>query len=80
MSSRNVEIIRGGFEALSEGGVEALVPLIHPEFEMTTPANLAAEPDTYRGPEGSAATSTPSTTQWTRSASSRGSSERWEGA
>jgi ketosteroid isomerase-like protein len=52
MSSRNVEIIRGGFEALSEGGVDALMPLIHPEFEMTTPANLAAEPDTYRGPEG----------------------------
>jgi ketosteroid isomerase-like protein len=52
MSSRNVEIIREGFEALSEGGVDALMPLIHPEFEMTTPANLAAEPDTYRGPEG----------------------------
>jgi ketosteroid isomerase-like protein len=52
MASRNVEIIRGGFEALNEGGAEALVPLIHPEFEMTTPANLAAEPDTYRGAEG----------------------------
>jgi ketosteroid isomerase-like protein len=52
MSGRNVEIIRGGFEALSEGGVDALLPLIHPEFEMTTPANLAAEPDTYRGAEG----------------------------
>jgi ketosteroid isomerase-like protein len=52
MSGRNVEIIRDGFEALSEGGVEALLPLVHPEFEMTTPANLAAEPDTYRGPEG----------------------------
>ena len=52
MSSRNVEIVRGGFEALNEGGVEALLPLVHPEFEMTTPPNLAAEPDTYRGPEG----------------------------
>jgi ketosteroid isomerase-like protein len=52
MSSRNVEIIRGGFEALNEGGVEALLPLVHPEFEMTTPPNLAAEPDTYRGTEG----------------------------
>jgi ketosteroid isomerase-like protein len=52
MSSRNVEIVRGGFEALSEGGVDALLPLIHPEFEFTTPSNLAAEPDTYRGPEG----------------------------
>ena len=52
MSSRNVELVRGGFETLSEGGVEALLPFIHPEFELTTPANLAAEPDTYRGPEG----------------------------
>ena len=52
MSSRNVELIRGGFDALNEGGVEALLPLVHPEFEMTTPANLAAEPDTYRGPDG----------------------------
>jgi ketosteroid isomerase-like protein len=52
MSSQNVELVRGGFEALSEGGVEALLPFIHPEFEVTTPANLAAEPDTYRGHEG----------------------------
>ena len=28
------------------------MPLIHPEFEVTTPPGLAAEPDTYRGPEG----------------------------
>ncbi len=52
MSSQNVELVRGGFEALSEGDVEALLPFIHPEFEVTTPANLAAEPDTYRGHEG----------------------------
>ncbi len=52
MSSRNVELVREGFETLNEGGFEALLPLVHPEFEMTTPANLAAEPDTYRGPEG----------------------------
>jgi ketosteroid isomerase-like protein len=52
MASGNVEIVRGGFEALREGGVDALLPLIHPEFELTTPPNLAAEPDTYRGPEG----------------------------
>jgi ketosteroid isomerase-like protein len=52
MSSQNMELVRGGFEALSEGGVEALLPFIHPEFEVTTPANLAAEPDTYRGHDG----------------------------
>jgi ketosteroid isomerase-like protein len=52
MSESNVELVRQGFEALNEGGVEALMPLIHPEFEVTTPPGLAAEPDTYRGPDG----------------------------
>ena len=32
--------------------MEALLTLIHPDFEVTTPPGLAAEPDTYRGPEG----------------------------
>ena len=32
--------------------MEGLLPFIHPEFEVTTPADLAAEPDTYRGPDG----------------------------
>jgi ketosteroid isomerase-like protein len=52
MSSQNVELVRGGFEALSEGGVEALLAFIHPEFEVTTSADLASEPDTYRGHAG----------------------------
>jgi ketosteroid isomerase-like protein len=52
VTTDNTELVRTGFEALSEGGVDALLPLIHPEFELTTPPNLAAEPDTYRGPEG----------------------------
>jgi ketosteroid isomerase-like protein len=52
VTADNTELVRAGFEALSEGGVEALLPLIHPEFELTTPASLAAEPDTYRGHEG----------------------------
>jgi uncharacterized protein len=52
VTADNTELVRAGFEALSEGGVEALLPFIHPEFEVTTPANLASEPDTYRGHEG----------------------------
>ena len=52
MADDNVELVRQGFEAVNEGGVEALLPFIHPEFVVTTPAGLAAEPDTYRGPEG----------------------------
>ena len=52
MPEDNVELVRAGFEALREGGVEALLALIHPEFEVTTPAALTAEPDTYRGHDG----------------------------
>jgi ketosteroid isomerase-like protein len=48
----NVEIIRGGFEAFNDRGVEGILPLIDPDFEVTTPPNLAAEPSTYRGEEG----------------------------
>jgi ketosteroid isomerase-like protein len=52
VSEENVELVRQGFEAMRGGDVEELLPLIHPEFEVTTPPGLAAEPDTYRGPEG----------------------------
>jgi ketosteroid isomerase-like protein len=52
VSDDNLEIVRRGFEALAEGGVEGLIPFIHPEFEGIAPPELASEPDTYRGPEG----------------------------
>jgi ketosteroid isomerase-like protein len=52
VAESNLDLVRRGFEILDQGGVEALLSFIHPEFEVTTPAGLAAEPDTYRGPEG----------------------------
>jgi ketosteroid isomerase-like protein len=52
MAATNVELVRRGFEAMSEEGVEGMLPFVHPDFEVTTPASLAAEPDTYRGREG----------------------------
>jgi len=52
MSETNLELVRQGFEAMSAGDPDAMMPFIHPEFEVTTPPGLAAEPDTYRGPEG----------------------------
>ncbi|TMK73133.1 MAG: nuclear transport factor 2 family protein [Actinobacteria bacterium] len=52
MAESNVDVVRQGFEALRDGDPEALMPFIHPEFEATTPPQLAAEPDTYRGPDG----------------------------
>jgi ketosteroid isomerase-like protein len=48
----NVEIVERGFAAFNEGGVEGIIPYIHPDFEATTPPELASEPDTYRGHDG----------------------------
>ncbi len=45
-------IVREAFAALAEGGVEAMLPFVHEDFEMVTPPELASEPDTYRGPAG----------------------------
>jgi ketosteroid isomerase-like protein len=52
VSEQNLEIVQRGFEAFNEEGVEGIIPMIDPEFEATTPPNLASEPDTYRGPDG----------------------------
>jgi ketosteroid isomerase-like protein len=52
VSEANVELTRRAFEALAEGGIEAMLPFVDEGFEMTTPSELAAEPDTYRGHEG----------------------------
>lgn len=52
MADTNLELVRQGFEAMRQGDPDAMMPFIHPEFEVTTPPGLAAEPDTYRGPEG----------------------------
>ena len=52
MASENVEIVKRGFDAFNQEGVEGLLPFVHPEFVATTPPALAAEPDTYRGVDG----------------------------
>ncbi len=48
----NVETVRRGFELLRRDGLEALLDLIDPEFETTTPPELTVEPSTYRGHDG----------------------------
>jgi ketosteroid isomerase-like protein len=52
MSQENIEIVRRGYAALAEQGVEAVLAFTDPEFEATTPPSLASEPDTNRGHEG----------------------------
>ena len=52
MADSNVELVKAGFEAFNGEGVEGILPFIDPEFEASTPPELASEPDTYRGHEG----------------------------
>jgi ketosteroid isomerase-like protein len=52
VASENLEIVKRGFDAFNERGIEGIIPLIHSDFEATTPPSLASEPDTYRGPDG----------------------------
>jgi uncharacterized protein len=52
MADEDLEIVKRGFQAFNEGGVDALLPFVHPDFEVTTPPELASEPDTYRGHAG----------------------------
>jgi len=52
MPESDVELVRRGFKALEAGDPEAMIEFVHPDFEMTTPASLASEPDTYRGADG----------------------------
>jgi len=52
MASDNVEIVKRGFDAFNENGVDGILPFVHTDFEATTPPELASEPDTYRGHEG----------------------------
>ena len=52
MASSNLEIVKRGLEAFNEAGIDGILPIIHPDFESTTPPELASEPDTYRGHDG----------------------------
>jgi ketosteroid isomerase-like protein len=52
VASENLEIVKRGFDAFNERGIAGIIPLIHSDFEATTPPSLASEPDTYRGPDG----------------------------
>ena len=47
-----MDIIRRGFQALADHGVDALVPYVHPDFEMETLPGIAAEPQVYHGRDG----------------------------
>ena len=45
-------MVRNALDALAERGIDGMLEFVHDDFEMYTPPEFAAEPDTYRGPEG----------------------------
>ena len=52
MSAADVALTRRIFQRLADEGVEAVIDNFHPDFEVTTPPDLASEPGTYRGHDG----------------------------
>ncbi len=46
------ELAKAAFEALEAEGVEGMLAYVHPEFEMETLPEIAAEPQVYRGHDG----------------------------
>ena len=52
MSEDVIEQVRDSFEALADGGVDALLPYLHSDFELVVSAETALEPGSYRGGEG----------------------------
>jgi hypothetical protein len=52
MESETLTVVDAALSGTATGDPEAVVPHIHPQFEMRTPPGLAAEPDLYRGPDG----------------------------
>ena len=52
MSQENIERLLAGLEAFNSGDVERIVTFVDPHFEVSIPAEVSAEPDTYRGHDG----------------------------
>jgi len=52
MAIDNVEIVRRGYRAFAEGGVEAILQFIDPEIEWHMSAAFTDEPHVFRGHDG----------------------------
>ena len=47
-----MDIVRLVFAAVNREDIEATLALTHPDFEVSVPPELSAEPDVYRGVDG----------------------------
>ncbi len=47
-----MDIVQRVFDAVNREDIEATLALTHPDFEVSVPPELSAEPDVYRGIDG----------------------------
>jgi len=52
MAIENVEIVRRGYKAFREAGVEGILEFLHPDIEWHMSAAFTHEPRVYRGHDG----------------------------
>jgi len=52
VTEENVAFVRRFFEDVNRRDLDALLACLTPEFEMTVPVGMGADPQTYQGPEG----------------------------
>jgi len=52
MAIDNVEIVRRGYKAFEEGGVEAILQFLDPDIEWHMSAAFTRAPRVYRGHDG----------------------------
>jgi ketosteroid isomerase-like protein len=52
VADSDAKIIQRTFAAFNDGGTEALIAHLPPDFVLTTPSELASEPGTYEGHDG----------------------------
>jgi ketosteroid isomerase-like protein len=52
VNDSNVELVRRLFDLYASGGIEAALEVMSEEVVIVIPAELSAEPDTYRGHDG----------------------------
>jgi ketosteroid isomerase-like protein len=52
VSEQNVEVVRRLFELYANGGVDAVLEVMHEQVVIEVPPELSAEPDTYHGHDG----------------------------
>ena len=52
MAAGDIDVIREMFEAFNSEDIERILAFTDPDFEVSVPPELSAEPDVYRGLDG----------------------------